>query len=212
MKLCPPETFQPTPSDEIENLSTQCLLLILGTETMLNTKSGCGNKYLSAPNNRNKPDKKQSKPTQPLKPRRVQFFVPIETATTKDFPNAIKDLVQDISTKYILCSGIGELSEHSPLVVVCPISSRLEPDIDSSIDGINWNKRFVVLLLHSCLESSLPRLPTASKLGHEEKYKNIVFIDVAYTIDDKLYCCQMNEIAKALLTSFLHHFTITYQD
>ncbi|XP_060557175.1 uncharacterized protein LOC132717667 isoform X2 [Ruditapes philippinarum] len=65
---------------------------------------------------------------------------------------------------------------------------------------------FVVLLLHTCLESSLPRLPTSSKLYHKEKYRNIEFIDIAYNMDDKLYQCQMNKNARLQLQTFLGRF------
>ena len=38
------------------------------------------------------------------------------------------------------------------------------------------------------------------------KYKNIKFIDIAYTIEDKLYRCQMNETVKEQLKSFVDKF------
>ena len=65
---------------------------------------------------------------------------------------------------------------------------------------------FVGLVLHSGLESSLPSLPTSTKLANRDKYKNIEFIDIAYTIEAKLYRCQMNETAKKQMQSFFDRF------
>ena len=67
---------------------------------------------------------------------------------------------------------------------------------------------FVGLVLHSGLESSLPSLPTSTKLANRDKYKNIKFIDIAYTIEEKLYRCQMNETAKKQIKSFVGEFYI----
>ena len=68
------------------------------------------------------------------------------------------------------------------------------------------NEPFVSLVLHSGLESSLPSLPTSTKLANRDKYKNIEFIDIAYTIEAKLYRCQMNEIARKQMQSFFDRF------
>lgn len=136
----------------------------------------------------------------------VQMLIPVQTPTTKDFSTAITSLCKDISYKCIMCYTIGELCDKYPLGVICPVSSRLEPDVDLALNEIRWKGPFVVLLLHSGLESSLPRLPSASKLANRDKYKSIEFIDIAYTMEAKLYKCQMNESARLQLQTFFARF------
>lgn len=136
----------------------------------------------------------------------VQMLIPVQTPTTKDFSTAITSLCKDISYKCIMCYTIGELCDKYPLAVICPVSSRLEPDVDLALNEIRWKGPFVVLLLHSGLESSLPRLPSASKLANRDKYKSIEFIDIAYTMEAKLYKCQMNESARLQLQTFFARF------
>ena len=65
---------------------------------------------------------------------------------------------------------------------------------------------FVGLVLHSGLESSLPSLQTSTKLANRDKYKNIGFIDMAFTKEEKLYKCEMNETAKMEMKSFFDTF------
>ncbi|XP_060557168.1 uncharacterized protein LOC132717664 [Ruditapes philippinarum] len=132
----------------------------------------------------------------------VQIFIPVQTPTTFGFSSAISRLCKEISYKCQLCYDVAMLHEALPLVVVCQISSRFEPDIDFALNDIKWKKPFVVLLLHCGLESSLPTLPTASKLGNMEKYQNIEFIDVAYNIDSELYPCKTNKTARSQLQTF----------
>ncbi|XP_060557169.1 uncharacterized protein LOC132717665 [Ruditapes philippinarum] len=140
-----------------------------------------------------------------LRSKTVQIFIPVITPTTDKFRSAISSLCKEISYNCNFCYDIGELLKEVPLVAVCPISSRFEPDIDFAIHGIR-TKQFVVLLLHTGLESSLPRLSTASKLAHKDKYKNIEFIDIAYNTDANLYQCDMNETARRKLHKFLFDF------
>ncbi|XP_060557174.1 uncharacterized protein LOC132717667 isoform X1 [Ruditapes philippinarum] len=138
--------------------------------------------------------------------KKVQIFIPMQTEMTAKSSSAIAALCKDLSYEGIICDDVEMFLEKFPIVVVCPISSRFEPDIDLAIHGISIMNPFVVLLLHTCLESSLPRLPTSSKLYHKEKYRNIEFIDIAYNMDDKLYQCQMNKNARLQLQTFLGRF------
>lgn len=64
-------------------------------------------------------------------------------------------------------------------------------------------QRFAVLVLHVARESSIPRVPTASKLDVDGKYRNIELIDIAFTPDEGIYTCQMNTNAKEQLISFI---------
>jgi hypothetical protein len=98
------------------------------------------------------------------------------------------------------------------IAVLCKIKKKTfngnyfifpETNINIEILFISGKNSFVVLLLHCGLDSSLPRLQSASKLGNMEKYKNVEFIDVAYNIDSKLYPCEMNTIARSQLQTFL---------
>lgn len=138
--------------------------------------------------------------------RFVQILVPEKTQMTTHFSTEIARLCKDFSYKCILCNNIKELCDKYPLAVVCPVSSRFEPDIDLALNGIKWKTQFAVLLLHSGLENSLPRLPTASKLEKKEKYHNVEFIDVAYNLDSKLYTCQMNETANYQLHRYFTRY------
>ena len=61
------------------------------------------------------------------------------------------------------------------------------------------DRPFIVLLLHVVLESALPIVPSGTVIGDEEKYKNITFIDVAYTKEKGFYNCKMNKKAKEQL-------------
>ncbi|XP_060555272.1 uncharacterized protein LOC132716110 [Ruditapes philippinarum] len=140
-----------------------------------------------------------------LRSKTVQIFIPVQTPTTDKFRSAISSLCKEFSYNCNFCYDIGRLLKEVPLIAVCPISSRFEPDIDFAIHGIR-TKPFAVLLIHTGLESSLPRIPTASKLAHKEKYKDIEFIDIAYNTDANLYQCDMNETARRKLHKFLFDF------
>ncbi|XP_060557167.1 uncharacterized protein LOC132717663 [Ruditapes philippinarum] len=137
--------------------------------------------------------------------RNVQILIPIVTRTTKDFSSAIQSLCKDISFTCTLCYDIGELSEEYPVVVVCQVSSRLEPDIDLAINRVTC-ERFAVLLLHTGLKSSLTNVSTSIRLVNINRYHNVEFIDVAYNMDSKLYKCEMNDSAKFQLQAFFESF------
>ncbi|XP_053385977.1 uncharacterized protein LOC123539184 isoform X3 [Mercenaria mercenaria] len=142
----------------------------------------------------------------PWSSKKVQVFLPIQTSTTHDFATALTKLCKTLSFKCEISDQLEKLRGDLPLVVVCPISSRFEPDIDYALNGISWKSPFVSLVLHSSTESSLPRLPTATRLADKEKYRNTEFIDIAFTMESKLYQCQMNTIAKEQLKSFFDRF------
>ena len=72
----------------------------------------------------------------------VQVYIPIETTTTKQFSSAVEDLCQGMSLKCILCYDSGTVQPDLPLVVVCQISSRYEPDIDFAMGGIECKYGF----------------------------------------------------------------------
>ncbi|XP_060557176.1 uncharacterized protein LOC132717668 [Ruditapes philippinarum] len=138
----------------------------------------------------------------------IQIISPIQTNTTTEVSPAVKRLCNDLKKRYkcILCGDIEVTSEKFPLVVLCPVSSRLEPDIDHVLSVVKRKMPFAVLLIHTSLENSLPIIPTASKLTHNEKYKHVEFIDIAFNTDLKLYSCKMNNTAKCQLKSFFTSF------
>lgn len=131
----------------------------------------------------------------------IQIISPVQTNTTNEVSPAIKRMCKDLKWKCKLRNDIAEISERLPLVVLCQISSRFEPDIDYALNGISWKMPFVVLLIHSTIKSALPVLPTALKLKQHEKYRHVEFIDIAFT-ESKLLHCQMNETARNKLNSF----------
>jgi hypothetical protein len=69
-------------------------------------------------------------------PKTVQIFIPVRTPTTEKFHSAISILCQTFSYNCNFCYDTGGLIEEVPLIAVCPISSRFEPDIDFAIYGI----------------------------------------------------------------------------
>jgi hypothetical protein len=74
---------------------------------------------------------------------------------------------------------------------------------------ISGTRPYAVLLLHTGLESSLPKILTASKISHKEKYNKIKFIDVAYNTEAKFYQCEMNKTARIDLKEFLVDYAST---
>lgn len=136
----------------------------------------------------------------------IQIISPIKTKTTIEVSPTIQGMCKDLKWNSKLCDGIAETSEMYPLVVLCPFTSRLEPDIDYALNGIDREVPFVVLIIHSTIQSALPTLPTALKLQQNEKYKYIEFIDIAFDTESKLHHCQMNETARNRLNSLLETF------
>jgi hypothetical protein len=86
---------------------------------------------------RNLKDWKKKINKEGLRSKTVQIFIPVKTPTTDKFRSEISTLCEKFSYECIHCDDIGRLLEKFPLIVVCPISSRFEPDIDYAIYGIH---------------------------------------------------------------------------
>jgi hypothetical protein len=115
---------------------------------------------------------------------------------------SIKALTVYIKCVHVLLLSYAKFQKHSMVIMLIFIFTETNKNI--VILFISGNNSFVVLLLHCGLESSLPRLPTASKLCNMEKYQNVEFIDVAFNINSKLYPCRINENARSQLQTFLN--------
>lgn len=62
--------------------------------------------------------------------------MPTQTKTTKSFELAIAPFLYK-SAKTTIQYDMSNIQPDAPLVIVCPITSRIEPDIDMAIAGIN---------------------------------------------------------------------------
>lgn len=71
---------------------------------------------------------------------------------------------------------------------------------------ISGQSTFIALVLHQGNEHSLPGLPTATKLPEKPKYENATFVDLAYSLESRLYPCRMNEDAKQKIKAFIDRF------
>lgn len=68
-------------------------------------------------------------------PKTVQVYIAVDAP--KGFDAAFIKLCKDLSYKCEINKHIHVLRHDVPLIVVCPITSRLEPDIDHALNGLD---------------------------------------------------------------------------
>lgn len=137
-------------------------------------------------------------------PKPVQFFMPEETP--RKFPEALSKLCKEMSYKCEIRRRTEELHSDEPLIVVCPITSRLEPDIDHILIKLKWSSAYVTLVLHYGNESSQPGLPTATRLPEKEIYQQTQFVDMLVTSESTLNPYPINVAAKENIKRFLDNY------
>lgn len=133
----------------------------------------------------------------------IQLYTPhqVSTDSTKMFCECLAQILTVI--KFQIVEEQASLQKHLPLLLVCPSVSRLEPSVDSALDGFKWDESFKVILLNFVTEKCLPAISSKMKVPLKPAYKNIEFIDMAFNKDDKLYECEMNNTALSKIMTFV---------
>ncbi|XP_045210297.2 uncharacterized protein LOC123561762 [Mercenaria mercenaria] len=137
-----------------------------------------------------------------VKPTIVQVYE--RDGNTADFVTSFKESLQN---KFIpiIVQEVSEIDINKPILILCQRRSRLLPDVDYSrehfidFDGV----RVAIVVIHCKEEHSLPTTSSQLAVSGEEQYKNVWFIDVAFTKELKFYECKMNTEAVMKLENFL---------
>ncbi|XP_060583757.1 uncharacterized protein LOC132739933 [Ruditapes philippinarum] len=118
-------------------------------------------------------------------------------------------LLSKMSITCVFLTGKEELKDNYPLVVLCPIYSRLKSDIEfvlKELQQFPLPGRFAVVVINMTREDSLPRLPIETRLDQPtDDYNNIHFIDMAFTKENLMYDCNMNKTATEKIKSFVNN-------
>ncbi|XP_060583758.1 uncharacterized protein LOC132739934 isoform X1 [Ruditapes philippinarum] len=116
-------------------------------------------------------------------------------------------LLSKMSITCVSLTGKEELKDK--LIVLCPIYSRLQSDIQfvlKELQQFPLPGRFAIAVINMTREDSLPRLPIETRLDQPtDDYNNIHFIDMAFTKDNLMYDCNMNKTAREKIKSFVNN-------
>lgn len=117
-------------------------------------------------------------------------------------------LLSKTSITCVAITGKEQLKEKSPLIVLCPIYSRLQSDIQyvlKQLQQLPLPGTFALAVINMTREDSLPRLPIETRLDQvTDDYSNIHFIDMAFTKEHLMYDCSMNKTATEKIQSFVN--------
>lgn len=118
-------------------------------------------------------------------------------------------LLWKMSLTYSSFTGKEKLRDDSSLIVLCPIFSRLESDIQNvlkELQNFSLPGRFALAVINMTREDNLPRLPIQTRLDQlKDDYKNIHFIDMAFTRENLMYDCSMNRKATEKIQDFVNN-------
>ncbi|XP_053387446.1 uncharacterized protein LOC128551093 [Mercenaria mercenaria] len=127
----------------------------------------------------------------------------------KSFVEAFQERMKkkgiSLSRKQI--SDTDKLDPSLFLILVCNASSRIEADIEACFDKIKGevHDRIILIILHVARRGKAPAEYTSKKLGNSfcsGRYSSVFsIIDMAFTIEDGIYECSMNEKAFNVLES-----------
>ncbi|XP_060575657.1 uncharacterized protein LOC132733079 isoform X5 [Ruditapes philippinarum] len=162
---------------------------------------------------REKPDQGQPSETK-KKPRgkTKDIYVFISRTQGKfvqEIAKEFSNLLLKMSIHSTSFTGKKQLKDDSKLIALCPIVSRLESDIEhvlKELPKFSLSGRFALVVVNMKSEDNLPRLPTETNLDTDKAvYKNIEFIDMAFTPENQMYDCNMNRKATERIQSFVNN-------
>ncbi|XP_060593681.1 uncharacterized protein LOC132748149 [Ruditapes philippinarum] len=137
--------------------------------------------------------------------REVQLYIPeqILNDSIKLFGESLaKELKKRVSVESQIVKKKA-LQAALPLLLVCPSGSRLGAHTDLALQDFQWDEPFIVIIINFGTEMSLPEIASSNKVPLKPAYEKIVFIDMAYNEDDKLYECDMNKNAYSKIKAFV---------
>ncbi|XP_053403852.1 uncharacterized protein LOC123554535 isoform X2 [Mercenaria mercenaria] len=128
----------------------------------------------------------------------VELYDPTPSEATEAFISAFKKEFCNDGTSVRKTTNISD--SKTPVLLICNISSRLEADINRVLKSVKETDfdRIVLITLHVKDKHALPQEETKLKIGMQERYcyfKSIV--DIAFTQENGLYSCRMNDTAKS---------------
>lgn len=131
-------------------------------------------------------------------PKNLQVYTPFQTTTTVSFCGWLRQSMEKMNIT-IEVKTEESVPKTGPVLVICPLTSRLQVDMDYALKDINRAELVAVIALHIVRDGWQPTVSTSSRLW--ESYKNIDFIDMAFDPDKKVFKCIMNSEAKRKLKS-----------
>lgn len=140
-----------------------------------------------------------------LRKKEVQLYIPekVLNDSIKLFGESLaKELKKRVSIECQI-EKKNSLQTALPLLLVCPSGSRLGAHTDLALEDFQWDEPFIVIIINFGTEMSLPEIASSNKVPQKPAYEKIVFIDMAYNEDDKLYECDMNNIAYSKIKAFV---------
>lgn len=134
--------------------------------------------------------------------KKVYVYIPEPTKSTNSFYGHFSKLMKKENVQLELIHDVSSRTTD-PFLVVCHVTSRLQPDIDNTLQGISRFLAFAVIVLHVGREGTEPKLLASTTLTEDDKYKNIELIDMAYDPDSTIYNCSMNAVAFDKIKTFV---------
>ncbi|XP_053390290.1 uncharacterized protein LOC128553197 isoform X2 [Mercenaria mercenaria] len=139
------------------------------------------------------------------RPTYIYIIVPSNTNAVTRFIEAFNEKLKTtgIVLKQKQINDVSDLDQDQCLILLCNASSRIESDIEGcladNIHAVVYIKRMILIVLHVVRKGREPKEYTRKKLENStcsEKLSSFhSVIDMAFTTDDGIYECAMNEKA-----------------